>query len=344
MTSAPFILRERSDRRISRSYLERSFASLRMTALSCILVIPCSMSAQVYGQSFQVTPESVKATIGDTVTVVFRVRLDERDLLFDTVPHPLSALPPGVRLLSVDKLTRTPDRIFHGQARLAFYRTGRQPVPVFMLPFMRAVKGVQRGTLASDSSFVEIAALVPAGNPPLKDIREIDLDTRSYIGPLVAAVALVLSLLAGYAARRRRRSPVALPSALPAPAPLPLSPYQLALADLDRIEHERLPEQGGVARHYEDIVDVLRGYLEAQEDLPARERTTQELLWALPPHLGHDGLRETLMGLLDDADLVKFARVVPSSESAKHFLERSRSLLHEWHDAVDPSHAVDALR
>ena len=39
------------------------------------------------------------------------VRLDERDLLFDTVPRPIAALPSGVRVLSVDKLTRTPDRL-----------------------------------------------------------------------------------------------------------------------------------------------------------------------------------------------------------------------------------------
>jgi len=166
------------------------------------------VSAQVSNQSFQVTPEVDRATVGDPVTLRFRVRLDERDLLFDTIPQPVAALPAGVRVLSVDKLARSPDRIFYGRARVAFYRTGRRAVPVFGLPFMRAVKGLQRGTLASDSAFVEIASLVPAGNPSLKDIREIELVAPWSPWPLVGAATAALLLLAGYLRRRRRPAPV----------------------------------------------------------------------------------------------------------------------------------------
>jgi hypothetical protein len=331
MKSAPVILRERSDRR-----------ALRMTALLLVVYVP-SAGAQVYGQSFQVLPETRSATVGDTVTLQFRVRLDERDLLFDTVPQPLGALPPGVRLLSVDKLTRTPDRIFHGRARLSFFRPGRQPVPVFMLPFMRAVKGVQRGTLASDSAFVEIGSLLPAGNPPLKDIRELTPEPRAGVG-VVAAAVVALLLLAGYATRRRRVVPN-LPSPVPTPrSPSPPTPYQDALSRLAHIEEQRWPERGEMARHYEQLIDVLRRYLESAEDVPARERTTEEVLWALPPHLSVDGLRERLHELLDQADLVKFARLVPSSHAAGIFLDQSRALLQDWSAAVAQEQVADALR
>jgi hypothetical protein len=101
---------------------------------------------------------------------------------------------------------------------------------------------------------------------------------------------------------------------------------------------------GVVARHYEEIVDALRGYLEAREGMPAREQTTEELLWALPPHLSGEGFRERLRELLDEADLVKFARLLPRPKAADLFLERSRSLLRDWHDAVTRSQVADALR
>jgi hypothetical protein len=316
-----------------------------MAAVLCALSMPGTASAQVSGQSFQVTPETAHATVGDTVTVAFRVRLDERDLLFDTVPQPLNGLPPGVRMLSIDKLTRAPDRIFHGKARLAFYRTGRQPVPVFMLPFMRAVKGVQRATLASDSAFVEVGSLAPAGNPPLKDIREIELDAGPGLWPLAAAGLLALLLLAGYAIRRGRRRPPASVAVSPPPPPPPRpSAYQRALARLEVIGQEHWPERGEVARHYEEIVDALRGYLEAAEEVPARERTTEEVLWALPPHLSHDGLREKLRSLLDEADLVKFARLTPRPMTADRFLQRSRLLLQQWSELTARSEVADALR
>ena len=62
-------------------------ALLRVMFLA-VLPIPCVVAAQVSNQSFQVTPEVDRATVGDLVTLRFRVRLDERDLLFDTIPQP----------------------------------------------------------------------------------------------------------------------------------------------------------------------------------------------------------------------------------------------------------------
>ena len=315
----------------------------KMTAF-LILVLLRPVSAQVSNQSFQVTPEVDRATVGDPVTLRFRVRLDERDLLFDTIPQPVAALPAGVRVLSVDKLARSPDRIFYGRARVAFYRTGRRAVPVFGLPFMRAVKGLQRGTLASDSAFVEIASLVPAGNPSLKDIREIELVAPWSPWPLVGAATAALLLLAGYLRRRRRPAPVP-PLVEPTPAQVP-SPtaYALALEQLGGIESAHWPQHGHVARHYEATVDVLRGYLEATEQLPARERTTEELVWAIPPHLTGNGLRDEFRELLDQADLVKFARYRPDPETAETFLERCRELLRHWHEMSPTETLADALR
>jgi hypothetical protein len=66
-------------------------------------------------------------------------------------------------------------------------------------------------------------------------------------------------------------------------------------------------------------------------------------LWALPPHLSDEGFRERLRELLDEADLVKFARLLPHTKAADLFLDRSRSLLQDWHDAVMSSQVADAL-
>jgi hypothetical protein len=306
--------------------------------------MPACAQVAVAGQSFQVLVDSSSpVTVGDTVTVRFRVRLDERDLLFDTVPQPLGTLPAGTRILSVDKLTRTPDRIFHGTARLVLYRPGRQPVPTFMLPFMRAVKGVQHATLASDSAWVPVRALVPAGNPPLKDIRELHLYPGPRMWPLVAGLVIVVLALGLSIARKRRRAPGPAPERI-MHATVPESPYTQAMARLDRIGQERWPERGHIARHYEEVVDALREYLERSAGVPARESTSAELLWALPPHLSAEGLRDGLDELLDEADLVKFARLVPDSTAAALFLDLSRQLLRDWHSRAPMDQMADALR
>src|SRR6187551_2077001 len=108
-----------------------------LLSLASSLLPPSAQAQVVSNQAFEITSGTAHQTVGDTVILNFRVRLDERDLLFDTVPRPIGAVPQGVRILAVEKLERTPDRIFHGHARLAFYRPGHQPVPTFGLPFMR---------------------------------------------------------------------------------------------------------------------------------------------------------------------------------------------------------------
>jgi len=52
-----------------------------------------------------------------------------------------------------------------------------------------------------------------------------------------------------------------------------------------------------------------------------------------------------LRELLDEADLVKFARLEPSEARARPFLERSRTLLADWHAAARRTAEVsDAIR
>jgi hypothetical protein len=307
---------------------------------------PTAASAQLPDQHFEVIPETSKAAVGDPVSIRFRLRLDERDLLYDTIPRPVDTLPEGVRILSVEKLQRGADRIFSGRARIAFYRIGPQRVPTFGLPFMRAVKGVTRATVVSDSASIEILPVLPAGNPSLRDIKELDRAAGPPVIPLALA-ALAAAAIGWYLLRRRPRQTVDVPLVVaeePVAEPAPPTAYEVALARLDQIEADAWPARGEVARHYQAVADALRDYLEAGEELPARERTTAELLWALPPHLAEGGLRRRCEELLDEADLVKFARVRPDGATASAFTGDARDLLTRWRNAAQRAEAVDAIR
>jgi hypothetical protein len=54
-------------------HTERFFAALRMTLGVTTVLVPLQAAAQVSGQSFEVTPEVASATVGDSVTLRFRV-------------------------------------------------------------------------------------------------------------------------------------------------------------------------------------------------------------------------------------------------------------------------------
>ena len=299
-----------------------------------------------HGQAWEVHVDSGRVTVGDTVGLSFRLRLDERDLLFDTLPRPVDSTLDGVRIVSVEKLHRLPNRDFVGRAVLAFYRTGPQSVPVFALPFMRAVKGITRGAIRSDTLSVDVVPVLAAGNPTLRDIRE--LEPSAAPGVLAGAV-LALGLALGLLAIRRRRRPAAAPppaSAEPeaVPSPAPPDPYDIAVARLGEIGREGWVERGDVARHYEAVADALRDYLEVAEDLPARERTTTELLWSLPPHLLDGALRQRYASVFDEADLVKFARRRPGAVAATRFLGEAHGLLDRWHASRKDAEVAGAVR
>ncbi len=304
------------------------------------------VQSTAHGQIWEVHADTGRVTVGDTVGIRFRVQLDERDLLFDTIPRPVDSVLDGVRILSVEKLRRLPNRDFVGRATLAFYRTGPQPVPVFALPFMRAVKGLSNGMVRSDTLSIEVVPTLPAGNPTLRDIRELEPSVlpRVVVGAL-AAVALALGLLG---LRRHRRTPHAPTPAAEEPEiepiPPPPDPYAIAVGKLGEIERAAWPSRGDVARHYAAVTDALRDYLEAAEGIPARERTTAELLWSLPPRLLEGALRPQYVAVFDEADLVKFARRRPDIVAARDFLAHSRLLLERWHAVRSRAEVADAVR
>jgi hypothetical protein len=255
----------------------------------------------------------------------------------------VTELPAGVRVLSVEKLRRNPDRAFTGSAVLAFYRPGRRQVPAFGLPWVQVVTG-HRGVMSHDPVEIEVTSVLPGGHPSLRDIRE------PHAPPSLAPLWTVLGAagaagLAWLIARRRRRARVTVPMPVEPPPtpPPPPDPYSVALGRLEAIEVEQWTGRGEVERHYELVADVLRQYLQAAQDIPAPERTTSELLWSLPPRLAEGGMRRRVQEVLGAADLVKFARGRPSPAEAAGYTRAARELLDRWHRAAVPEE-LDAVR
>jgi hypothetical protein len=323
-------------------------APKHVTLLVTLLLLPALGAASAHaqlnqGRFFTATVEPAKTAIGDSVTVRFRLIINERDLLTDTVPRPVSELSSGVRVLSVEKLERGPDRAFTGSAVLAFFRPGRQQVPAFGLPWVQVVTG-HRGVMAHDPVEIEVTSVLPGGSPSLRDIREPAAPPS--LAPLWTAAGVAAAAGAAWLATRRRRRerlPEAVPTEPAPPPPPPPDPYSVALDRLETIDAERWATRGEVERHYELVAGVLREYLQTAESIPAPERTTSELLWSLPPRLAEGGLRRRVQEVLGAADLVKFARRRPGPGEATRYTDAARALLDRWHHATVPEE-LDAVR
>jgi hypothetical protein len=177
---------------------------------------------------------------------------------------------------------------------------------------------------------VEVTPLLPAGNPPLKDIRPLRSVGTPVWGPLGALFAI---LAAGFwfLRRRSRREGFAAGRLDGAPAS---GPFDRALARLDQIEQAARASGNGILPLYDHSADVVRRLLLEIGAIPHSGLTTPEVGQSLPPPLTAGTLRQDCESVLGDSDLVKFARVRPDFTTALGQLARTRQLLVAWRNAV----------
>jgi hypothetical protein len=289
------------------------------------------------GQTLEVRAEQRRATIGDPITFQLTVRLPPGMELIDATPHTLVPPPKGIRLLAADTLRPRGQGIFTGKARIAFYRIGLQPVPTLALLY-RSAPGNPPDTLLHMPLSVEIAPILEPGNPPLRDIKPLQAVGGPVYGPLALLVALVSGgfwwlrrkgRLGGFATRPQEAEPAA-------------GPFDTALARLAAIEQAASVSGNGIIPLYAGVAEVLRDCLLSVGAIPNRGVTTSELASTLPRSLSTGDLRRRCEAVLQDADLVKFAKVKPDFAAAEGQIARARALLIAWRaTAAPPSRRAD---
>jgi hypothetical protein len=144
-----------------------------------------------------------------------------------------------------------------------------------------------------------------------------------WLGLLAAAIAAVLLWWAWRRYRNRPKPPV--------------DPYVRAQEEFARIDARRLLEGGQSEEYFAAMVDVAREYLAARVPGVRRSDTSSELVRAMKPT---DGAEMDLPGLLEEADLVKFARAEIGREEAREAGLTLRAVVDHVEARVNPESEV----
>jgi hypothetical protein len=118
----------------------------------------------------------------------------------------------------------------------------------------------------------------------------------------------------------------------------PLSPHVEAIRRLEALRNQKLPQNGRHKQYYSGITDILRTYLDRRFGIGAMEMTSAEIITAIevPRAAGEvdDKRFDDLRGLLQTADLVKFAKWVPDEADndkayfdAYYFVEETKAVI-----------------
>jgi hypothetical protein len=103
--------------------------------------------------------------------------------------------------------------------------------------------------------------------------------------------------------------------------------HERFLKQLDELEGRRLWQQGEHKTFHSRVTDIMRGYLEERFKVPALERTTDDLLLELRTSPIPPELQQQLVNMLRLADLVKFAKAVPSPTENERMLAGAREFI-----------------
>ncbi|HEX7669984.1 MAG TPA: hypothetical protein VF395_10385, partial [Polyangiaceae bacterium] len=160
----------------------------------------------------------------------------------------------------------------------------------------------------------------PKSNPkPLRQLEEWTAAKQATIGGLIAlAVAALGAWL--FSLWRKRPKPVV-------PPPPPRPPWDIALEELFDVRLARLVEQGRFAEHFDRVSDAVRRYLGARYGFDGLETTTREAMSALKRVTPRINVLTDVETFLENADLVKFAKLTPDEAECESVLGRAEEIV-----------------
>ncbi len=273
--------------------------------------------------------DSGTVAVGDPVTLRVVVRLPAAAEIVDATPFFRDPLPPGVRLIRADSV-RAAGGTQSATITVVLFRPGTTRLPPIAVAY-RPAPGAPPDTVRTASVDVIVTPLVIGGSGTLRDIRNIDMapiSLRAAASIVMGGLAVIVVVLLASRLEQRRYAAAAMARDLAVPG-APAGPYDTALARLAEIA-QAWTARGDVEAHYAGTADVLRRYLAEAHGVPAPERTTPELLVALPDRLAGQHARAAASDVLDAADLVKFARYAPPAPAPATLLATAHSVLSDW--------------
>ncbi len=252
-----------------------------------------------------------------------------------TVPKKVKFEPPEAESIEFDEfevrdafVTELPPtetaRKWRYSFRLARYEPGRFTV---VPPTWKFEKDGRDLEVEGEPLEVELVGVEPLESDKPGEIRGLKPHARTPIPLIFYLLGVAALILVGWVLRGVVRGLMERRSK--APPEVVLTPYQWAHAQLEQLEEAGLLARGQTQLFSEKLADILRGYLARKHRLPVLERTTSELVKVLKEADFAEEKRKRIKGILELADLVKFAKREPTENEAREQLKQTSGLLEE---------------
>ncbi len=317
----------------------------RFFTLAAALVVAVTAVAQSPKPRLDahITPDSIM--IGDCFDLVIDVERDQvqvvlfpafepdKDGLVELVAdHPVDTLQRDGRWLRLRK-RYTLQAFQEGQLHLGRASVLYADKNITDTLYTRDSLVVQVGTFLIDSTSMPVMALKAQKTMPFK-FGEIS----GYVGwSLLAVVLLVIAIYIFTRIMHHFGRDV---GDLFRSAP-PVPPHVAAIEALEELHHKKLWQNGKYKLYYSTLTDILRTYIAARYGIGAMEMTSDEIIVAmreveLPQKSAMD-----LTSILQEADLVKFAKAEPEAELNENLYTAAYYFVEETKEQTEESGETD---
>lgn len=292
-----------------------------------LLAVACFPPSFLFSQEVSVvaTVDSSSITIGDWMNVRIDVQSPKDAVIYF----------PGLRdtigsfdIVKQDSLQRTEEGnnvLLHKKITITSFQEGVKYFPPISIAYR----------IASDTT-VKIAH----SNPIAVEVRTIEVDTTQAIKDikpplsvpltwkdfaLYAGIILLLAVI-GYVIYRRIQKKKALQGEVVEEKPN-IPAHVLALNKLFVLEEEQLWQKGEIKLFYSKATEIIREYFELRYGIMALEMTTGEVMEQLQKFKLEQTLTQTILSLLSESDLVKFAKYSPGASDMEHIIPTAKSIV-----------------
>lgn len=296
----------------------------RVWFLTIIIYI---LSAELFSQpnivNVRVSPDSI--TIGDRININVSLRLlDSASVNLkswkDQLPETCEFYDQQLNIQSTDTIS--------AHFIIAAFDTGEITLAPVVFEINKYGKDSISYQLGTDSIRFHVYSILPdtAKNQikPAKLPVAVSFPWKKWVlwGLIILAGLLIIFLIYRYIKRRQKgTSNIETISTEPE-----VNPFDLATEQLARLKDEVNNNQLGIQAGFTRLSHILRNFIELQFRFPALEYTTYEIKHHLGTLLEDMSLRDSVIQILQLADLVKFAKHEPSMLELKENI----SLAEKW--------------
>jgi hypothetical protein len=298
---------------------------LRHISLAICLLLALYAHAQDGPEaSALLSADPQKMLVGDQGRVFLSAQCDptRSRIAWPQVPDSFGALE-VVEKGKIDTVKKGAITVYTQRLLVSGWDSGEYFIPPFQFSVLPANGNPY--TIRTEGQMLNVSTVpVDTTKPfkPIKGIIEVEASWLDYIWWIIGA-GLLLAALIGYIIwRSTRKKP------LPPPPPPPAEPiHEKALRLLAALEAEGIWQKGEIKEYYVRLTDVLRSYIEERFDMPAMERTTDELTLAANAHPVLCLHAQRLYTILSTADMAKFARAQPTPAEHVSTMQSAREMI-----------------